>query len=185
METSTVALGAGSLMASGVAIGTDPLPYQLRYELATTDGFVTRILTAESRGNGWHRRIELRHDGTGGWAVEAEGLGDPGLPAAGGEPAAVTGALDCDLGGSPLTNTLPVLRHRLLDGGENVDVDTAWVSVPDLEVHRSEQRYRFVEGRPDGAVIRFELRDETFAADLDVDGDGFVVRYPGLATLIG
>lgn len=179
-----MALETGSLTASGVAIGTDPLPYELRYELATADGFVTGILTAESRGTGWHRRIELRHEGRGGWAIEAEGLGEPGLPAAGGDPATVTGALDCDLGGSPLTNTLPVLRHRLFDGGEDVDVDTAWVSVPDLAVHRSEQRYRFVEGRRHGAVIRFELRDETFAADLELDADGIVVRYPGLAALV-
>ena len=185
MEASTVALETDSLTASGVAIGTDPLPYELRYELAAADGFVTRILTAESRGDGWHRGIELRHEGTGGWAVVAEGLGEPGLPAAGGDPAAVTGALDCDLGGSPLTNTLPVLRHGLLDGGQDVDVDTAWVSVPDLGVHRSEQRYRFLESRQGGAVIRFELRDGTFSADLELDADGFVVSYPGLATLIG
>lgn len=184
METSTVALGTGSLTASGVAIGTEPLPYELHYELETEDGFATRLLTVESRGQGWHRRVALRHDGRGGWAVEDEASGDSGLPAPGGDPASVAGALDCDLGGSPLTNSLPVLRHRLIDGGEDVDLDTAWVSVPALEVRRSEQRYRFVESRLDGTVIRFELRDGTFAADLELDADGFVHRYPGLAELL-
>jgi uncharacterized protein len=185
MEASSVALEADSLTASGVAIGTETFPYELRYELTAANGFVTRSLTVATGGDGWRRRVELTHDGSGRWTIIAEGEGGRHLPAAGGSPTALKGALDCDLGGSPLTNTLPVLRRGLLDGGEAVDVDTAWVSVPDLEIHRSEQRYRFVEARRGGTVIRLELRDGTFAADLEVDADGFVVRYPGLATLIG
>jgi uncharacterized protein len=80
-----------------------------------------------------------------------------------------------DLGYSPLTNTLPILRDRLLDGGEPRDYVMALVDVPSLEVARSEQRYEpFAPG-----LVRF--RSGEFTAMLELDDDGFVVRYPGLA----
>ena len=50
----------------------------------------------------------------------------------------------------------------------------AWVSLPDLVVHESRQRYSHVAP----GVVRYE--DDSFAADLELDGDGLVVRYPGL-----
>jgi hypothetical protein len=55
----------------------------------------------------------------------------------------------------------------------------AWVSVPDLAVHRSEQHYEHLRTGPDGAVVRFTSGD--FTAELLVDTRGFVVDYPGLA----
>ena len=50
-----------------------------------------------------------------------------------------------------------------------------WVSVPDLGVSRSDQRYE----QCGGGIVRF--RAGTFRADVEFDGDGFVTRYPGLA----
>jgi uncharacterized protein len=51
------------------------------------------------------------------------------------------------------------------------------VSVPDLKVHAAPQRYEHV--RP--GVVRFVSLDSDFTAELELDGDGLVVRYPGLA----
>jgi uncharacterized protein len=80
-----------------------------------------------------------------------------------------------DLGYSPLTNTLPILRDGLLEGGEPRDYVMALVEVPSLEVARSEQRYEpFAPG-----LVRF--RSGEFTAMLELDDDGFVLRYPGLA----
>ena len=80
-----------------------------------------------------------------------------------------------DLGYSPLTNTLPILRDGLLEGGEPRDYVMALVEVPSLEVARSEQRYEpFAPG-----LVRF--RSGEFTAMLELDDDGFVVRYPALA----
>jgi hypothetical protein len=80
-----------------------------------------------------------------------------------------------DLGLSPLLNTLPVLRDGLHQGGEPRDYVMAWVDVPSLDVRRSEQRYEpFAPG-----LVRF--REQDFTAMLELDEDGFVVRYPGLA----
>ena len=84
-----------------------------------------------------------------------------------------------DLGYSPLFNSLPVLRFALHRGGDARDFTMAWVSVPDLAVRRSGQRYEPL--RP-GAV---RYRSGTFSAEIELDEDGFVVRYPGLAERIG
>jgi hypothetical protein len=80
-----------------------------------------------------------------------------------------------DLGSSPLFNSLPVLRDGLLDGGQARDYVMRWVSVPELEVDESPQRY---EPLGDG-VVRFT--SGSFVADIEFDGDGLVSRYEGLA----
>ena len=80
-----------------------------------------------------------------------------------------------DLGFSPLTNTLPILRDDLIGDDAPRDYVMALVDVPSLEVSRSEQRYEpFAPG-----FVRFRSGD--FTAMLELDEDGFVVRYPGLA----
>ncbi|MGR0319668.1 putative glycolipid-binding domain-containing protein [Agromyces sp. ZXT2-3] len=77
------------------------------------------------------------------WRAEATQTGDAGLPDAGlGDPASVAGALDCDLGLCPLTNTLPIRRLGLLDADvTETPLVVAWVEVPSLRVIRSEQTY--------------------------------------------
>jgi hypothetical protein len=83
-----------------------------------------------------------------------------------------------DLGFSPLTNTLPIRAHRLHQGGEPRDYVMALVEVPSLEVARSEQRYEPLAPR----LVRF--RSGAFTAMLELDDDGFVVRYPDLASRV-
>lgn len=183
-EFAEVSLGAAYLRAAGVAVGAGPLPYRLDYELDCEDGFVTRRLLVRAQGAGWSRRLLLSRDPQGSWGVEASADGEVDLPAPGGDPAAFAAALDCDLGECPVTNTMPVLRHGLLAGGGPRDFIMAWVSVPGLSLHASEQRYTYLGppaagGQQDGtAVIRFE--SGTFSADVVFDGDGLVVDYPGL-----
>jgi uncharacterized protein len=80
-----------------------------------------------------------------------------------------------DLGFSPLTNTLPLLRDGLHRGGGPRDYVMALVDVPSLEISMSKQRYEPIG--PD--AVRFRSGD--FEAVLELDDDGFVRRYPGLA----
>jgi hypothetical protein len=80
-----------------------------------------------------------------------------------------------DLGFSPLFNSLPVLRDRLLVGGFPREYLMSWVDVPTLDVHLSEQRYAPLG---DG-VVRFSAGD--FTSDIRFDQAGFVVSYPGIA----
>jgi hypothetical protein len=174
--------------ARGTAIGRTPIPYRLDYELDTGPGFVTMRLRVRSHGDGWRRHLDLRRADDGTWSADASVTGEPDElpdtdladPGATAETlASLTGALDCDLGECPLTNTMPVLRHGLLRPSPPLDFVMAWVSVPDLSVRRSDQRYTFFEATGDGgAVIRYE--SGAFSSPVRFDPTGFVADYPGL-----
>lgn len=76
---------------------------------------------------------------------------------------------------------MPVRRHGLhLRAGE-VDFLMAWVSVPDLSVHASRQRYEHVGRRDERAVVRYVGEHRSFVGELELDDDGFVLFYPELA----
>jgi hypothetical protein len=158
-EVCEVVLSDDGLAATGAQLGAEPKPYRAAYELEVRGDWVTRRLRVEVGGAG---SLELRHDGKGTWA---------GVPNA----SELEGALDCDLAFSPLTNVMPIRRHRLHEQPGAVDFAVVWVSLPDLAVRRSEQRYEHLEpGR-----VRFSSGD--FTAELELDEDGLVVLYPGLA----
>ena len=165
-------LSSGSLSASGHAIGTDPEPYHLTYELETGPAYVTVRMLVTAEAPSGRRTLELRRSDDGKWSAN-------GLPVA-----SADGALDCDLGRCPLTNTMPVLRHGLHRSGGPVDFVMAWISVPDLTVSASEQRYTFLRHQGRLSVVRYEGSHRSFVGDLELDDDGLVVRYPGLATRV-
>jgi hypothetical protein len=181
LEFVDVRLSRQRLAAAGVAIGAEPLPYRLDYRLETHRGFVTARLRVRTRGEGWQRTLDLRRSPAGSWSVEAQTAGEAPLPLPGGDGAALGGAFDCDLGLSPLTNSMPVLRHRLLEGGGALGFEMAWVSVPDLAVRAAGQRYTFLGRERNRTVIRYENADGSFQSDLTFDADGLVLDYPQLA----
>lgn len=181
-EYAEVVLEDGRLRASGVAVDADPLPYRLDYELdCGPDRYATRRLSVHARGAGWARHLLLERDSRGQWLIRASADGEPeppGLPAPGGDAAALSGALDCDLAACPLTNTMPVLREGLLSGG-SAELAMAYVSVPDLAVRPARQRYTFLSSFTSGSsVIRYQ--DGTFTADVTFSPQGLVTSYPGL-----
>jgi uncharacterized protein len=57
----------------------------------------------------------------------------------------------------------------------------AWVSVPDLRVTASKQRYEHVRTDDEGATVRFLEVDRDFTADLELDSDGLLAFYPALS----
>ncbi|HEY7437906.1 MAG TPA: putative glycolipid-binding domain-containing protein [Acidimicrobiia bacterium] len=179
-EFAEIALGPDRLTGRGVAIGSSPIPYRLDYVLETGADFVTTLLDVSSRGAGWSRRLILRSNGAGAWTIDAVDEGIPDLPPLGGDPAALAGALDCDLGLSPVTNLMPILRHGLLSGVGRTELTAAWVSVPDLRVQPDGQRYTSVGEN----LIRYDALDGSFSATITVDDDGLVVDYPGIARRI-
>jgi len=130
-------------------------------------------------------RLELRRSTAGAWTetVENEGAASVGLERALTDAGTLSDALDVDLALSPLFNSTPVLRHDLLRTAGPVDLIVAWVSVPDLAVHRSPQRYSLVRGLDGGgAVVRFEsLAGDDFREDITFDADGLVIDYPTIA----
>ena len=184
-EFADVLIAHNRLTVTGVAIGTAPVAYRLDYKFETDYGFTTLGLLVTAHGTGWSRKLDLRRNSRGKWSARTNSEGDADLPPPGGDTSLFSEALDCDLGLSPLTNSMPVLRHGLLQGGGPVDFLMAWVSVPDLGVRASRQRYTFVRAQGDGAVVRYESLDGDFKADITFDRDGLVVDYPGLGRRIG
>ena len=89
------------------------------------------------------------------------------------------GVLDCDLGFSPLTNAMPVLRDHPHQHGPAKEIDVAWVSVPDLAVHRDHQIY---EPLGDDR-LRFASPAADFERVIELTSDGFVRDYPDIARL--
>jgi hypothetical protein len=182
-EVAWVDLTADGITATGTQVGTDPVAYRVDYQLDAPDRFVTDRFEVRAAGTGWSRRIELTHDGAGGWTCAAEHDGDVDLPPPGGDAETLRDALDCDLGLSPLTNFMPVRRHALHERAGEADFVMAWVSVPDLEVFASAQHYEHVRRDASTAVVRFVDRGRFagFTAELELDADGLVLLYPELA----
>lgn len=181
-ELADVKLDSGRLLARGFAIGAVPVPYRLEYSLITSGNYVTSQLKVRAQGLGWKRKLDLRRDAKGIWESSGQAEGEIDLADGKADLTALSESNDCDLALSPLTNSMPVLRHDLLDGGGPIDFLMAWVSVPDLNVRPSVQRYTFVGNSPAGKIIRYQ--SGTFTADLEFDDDGFVRYYPGLAKQI-
>ncbi|MFE7637418.1 putative glycolipid-binding domain-containing protein [Kitasatospora sp. NPDC057518] len=169
LETSWIDLGPTSLTAHGRAAAAEPALYWLDYRLDTGDGFTTRRMHVTARTPDTTRTLDLRRDETTGrWTVD--GTPRPDLD----------GALDCDLGLSPLTNTPPVLRHALHLGPGEHHFLMAWIRVPELVVVPSRQTYTHLRRHEDGrATVRYASGD--YRADLLLDADGLVAEYPGLA----
>jgi hypothetical protein len=109
--------------------------------------------------------LELSSDGSGAWL---DGRGQPRHDLA--------GALDVDITATPFTNTLPIRRLGLREG-ESSTIVAVYVSLPELTVTTNRQRYTCLE--PDRRY-RYESVDSDFTSELEVDGDGLVVTYPGL-----
>jgi hypothetical protein len=182
-EVASVELTDQWVRASGTQLGVDPVPYRLDYKLDASDGFVTKSLEVDATGEGWSRSLRLGRDGDGAWRCEVGEEGDARLPPAGGEIEGLRDALDCDLGFSPLTNLMPVRRHALHERPGAADFLMAWVSVPELGLHASRQRYEHVRREGEGAIVKFLDLGlfAGFTAELELDADGLVRVYPSLA----
>jgi hypothetical protein len=185
IEFAEVGLGKRRMNATGVAIGTSPMPYRLDYRFESRSRFITKSIEVVSRGQGWSRSLVLTRDKLGEWDAAWESHGEALLPHPTGDMKNLKEALDCDLALSPLTNTMPVLRHDLLHGAGSVELLMAWISVPDLSVIPSGQRYTFVSTDELITVVRYESSSRDFTAEIVFDEDGLVVEYPGIGRRIG
>ncbi len=173
-ESASVELDENGLWATGIQLGAEPAPFRVDYRLEAPENFVTRELELTATSDGWRRHLLLRRDGSGEWTVDVVDDGD--APPWDGSLPDLSGALDIDIENSPLTNTMPILRHGFQKEGSG-DFTMAFVRTPSLRVEASPQRYEHV--RP--SVVRYSSRDGDFTADLELDADGLLVHYPRLA----
>lgn len=157
----------GGLDISGVVIAQeDGTQFGLSYRLKLDALWHTRdVLVKTTSGHVLH----LESDGRRHW--QENGKDQPALQ----------GCIDIDIQATPITNTLPV-RRLDLETGESMEIRLCYITVPDLAVFPSSQRYTALEA---GSLYRFESLEDGFTADLPVDQDGFVCDYPGLFKRLG
>lgn len=175
------------LRARGTMVAAEPVPLTCRYELYTDQTWVTATFDATVEGPGFLRTVRLER-AAGRWRVTAREQGNldaalrragrapVGLPGTA-DPGRLTDAYDVDLGDSPLTNTIPLRRLRLLaaEPGTKRTVLVAWVLMPSLEVVAGTQTYTTLGS----STVMFTTG--SYAAELTLDRDGYVRHYPGLA----
>jgi len=156
-ETAHVRIEDDRLTAHGTQLGKHP--YRLDYSLRTGPEFVAERLELSMLADGRLRRLLIVRHPDGSWTAD-----DRPLPE-------LEGALDFDVLASPVFNSTPYLRHCMDAGGEARDLAMAFVTVPDLAVTRSQQRYTPLGDR------RVNYASGDFSADIHFDDDGLVRLY--------
>jgi hypothetical protein len=181
-DTATMNLEPERLSAHGASRTAD---YAASWSLTTTENWFTETLTVSVHGRGWSRYLVLDRAPGGSWSAATKVSGDTELPEPGIiDPDSLVGAVDCDLGLCPATNTMPILRLGLVHDAEAAaELTVAWVEMPSLRVLGRQQIYSGSRAYDDGtgtAAVMYSSGD--FSAEIVVDSDGIVIDYPGLAT---
>lgn len=151
----------GVLAESAVTGHFEAGKYGLTYRLAIDLHWRVREVSVQI-ANG--PRLHILSDGRGRWVNED-----------GSDISDLAGCVDVDIAATPFTNTLPILRLKQKTGVAE-DISVAFVSVPNLIVEPVHQRYtKLAENR-----FLYEGISTAFSAELEVDGDGIVLDYPGV-----
>lgn len=156
------------VVADSLVLGMEgTTPFRLWYQVHTDNNWYVRECLLQI-GGAQGQSLHLYADGQGHW-TNAEGTACPAL----------NGCLDLDITHTPFTNTLPV-RRLALSPGERAELLVAYVTIPDLSIHSTQQRYTCLSRTSAGGLYRYEGLESNFTADLPVDARGLVVDYPGL-----
>ena len=167
LEHVELEIGDAGMTAEGVLIGpAGGRLFACSYALRCDEHWRVRSLDVHVAGKG---RVCLRADGAGNW-TEADGAPLPALQ----------GCMDVDLSGSPFTNTLPI--RRLGDTlRQRQEIKVTYVDLPKLDVQPVSQAYTalaYAGAAPE--KVLFESLSRPFSAELEIDGDGLVLHYPGM-----
>jgi hypothetical protein len=143
---------------SGLLLRThEEAPHVARYTIRVDEGCLTQAVEVELE-NGGQRALRLTRGADGQWTKDGQAL--PGFE----------DCVDVDLEWSPSTNTLPIRRLNLAIGTK-ASMTAAWIRFPTLEVQRLDQSYERL------AEHRYRYQSGQFSADLEVDDEGWVLRY--------
>lgn len=166
LEHAVVTMESADLRVRGMVIGGDASrSWAVFYDLVLTPTFRTRSLRMSAADG---RQLDLSSPEPGRWQ-DGEGRPAPAL----------TGCVDVDLAGTPLTNTLPI-RREPWSAGDRRTLSMVYIPFDSMIPTVDRQIYTCIHGRS----FRYEAADGSFEAELDVDEDGFVTDYPGLFSRI-
>lgn len=153
-----------AIVANAVVVGMEEeTPVGAWFRITCDTAWHVRKVAAGVAGD--DRRIALSADGQGNWH-DGDGKSLPAL----------AGAIDVDLPLTPFTNTLPV-RRLGLRASQSADLRVVYIVLPAFEITISPQRYVCLEPL---RRYRYESLDSSFVREVEVDGSGLVVTYPGL-----
>ncbi|WP_124711393.1 putative glycolipid-binding domain-containing protein [Gordonia insulae] len=142
--------------------------FSASYELVTNDSGVTKRLSVHLVRASGETQLGITRDGENNWLVQtSEGTNRSDF----------NGAEDVDLALSPMFNALPIRRHGLQRGGDEIDVPVAYLYLPAGTVEPATLHYT---PGPDSIGVISPIVTST----LTVDDEGFVVDYAGLATRV-
>jgi hypothetical protein len=158
------------ILADGIIlkVGKDR-PLRLQYKINCDGNWRVRDVTINVLDRG-AQNIKLSTDGNGHWSDDS-----------GDRISALNGCFGLDISATPFTNTLAI-RQLDLKPGESADLVVAFISVPEMAVEPSRQRYTCLELNHDGGLYRYEDEGlfKGFTVDLRVDEAGLVLDYPKL-----
>lgn len=155
------------IVADGVVIGDcGDGPFGCSYRICCDSLWRVRSVEVHAAGGA---SLVLTSDGEGHWR-DGDGADQPGL----------SGCIDVDIAATPFTNTLPVRRLGAALR-QRTGITVVYIPIPSLAACRLEQAYTLL---PDGSYL-YEGPIGSFQAELELDRDGLVLRYPSLFTRLG
>jgi hypothetical protein len=162
-ESARLSRGEGGWQLAGAAVfAHQGEPCSLDYRIACDPEWRTRSVEVTGWLGGKTILVAAKVTRAGSWKVGGAGV------------ARITGCVDADLNFSPSTNLLPIRRLNLAVGEER-SVRAAWLRFPSFRFEPLEQSYR----RLSRNRYRYSSAGGRFETDLEVDENGFVIRYPG------
>ena len=171
LEHVRVLIRPDAIVADGLILGVvRQQPFRVHYEIRCDQQWKLRAVHVSLLGDS-SLPLHLLTDGEGSWTTER-----------GEERPSLSGCRDVDISVTPFTNTLPIQRLSL-QAGDSATLRMAYITVPELQVEVTEQRYTCLETTSSGGRYWFEGLEQgeaTFTAELPVDQDGLVMDYPGL-----
>ena len=171
MESTRVSLSGNRIKANGriVAGATSAHPaFSASYDLVTDDRGATIRLSMSVTLAERDRQLSIARDDENLWSVTDH---------RGQSRATFDGALDVDVVFSPFFNALPIRRTGIYKSMESVTVPVVYVTLPEFAVNPATISY---SSGSDGIKVHSPVAEAT----ITVDGDGFILDYPGLAERI-
>lgn len=143
-------------------------PYKVNDSLVLGQDWTVKQLDLEIQN--LKKSLHLLSDGKGRWFNEK---GEEIYP--------LRGAADLDLSCTPFTNSLPINRLPW-QRNDARDLEMVFLSVPDLAWKKVKQRYLLLEKA--AGRRKFHYKSGNFETNIEVDADGFVLRYLGIFTRV-
>ena len=164
VERLVLSVSADAVLTESTVICVEDGGYRLDHRWRLTPDWRALSLDVERWGPAGHTRLNIERT-DGGWKVDGTRRVD------------LDDAEEPDLSVTPFCNTFPI-RRTPVDAGASLTLDTCFVDGATMTVARSRQRYERLG--PDRLRYVDLGLSAGFAADLQVDEQGLVVRYQHL-----